>query len=532
MSAETASLGGRLPLLRPDELSPEQKRLHDRIGATLVPWAEQAGFQARTDDGRLIGPFNPILFSPALAGAFLDLQEAEQHDTALSDRMRQVVILTVGAVWASDYERYAHTAVARQTGLSAAAIAALCHGETPDELGADERVAQRFTQQLASTHAVEPALYAEAQQALEPKALVDLMALAGIYGLVCGLLNGFAIPAPKPSDPLSSEPPITGQAPTQAKLTLAAEFPVKSFLENLAIRADNSVLVSKMLEKELWYVPPVGGDLPVQPVCIHTFDQPTLAIVETAPDVFHIATSNLYTSHECFLHRLDLRGWAPGQSLQPELLVSFPAEAKSLNGACLIAPGVLLLADSFGGMIWRVDLPEAGAQAAARLWLKHPSMDSDPNGPDWTQPGINGLKFHSGENRLYYTSTVKQLFMRVACDPDSHEAIGEPEFVAGGRMADDFLIHSETAVAYLTTHRQNSIDCVPLDPAQNLDFARNSVASYPPDALVIGPSAGAWGRGPGEAGRVAYFLTDGGTKSPPKQGSQPAKLLRMEFSTP
>jgi hypothetical protein len=322
---------------------------------------------------------------------------------------------------------------------------------------------------------------------------------------------------------------MTDEPLSQARLTLAAEFPVKSFLENLAIRADNSVLVSKMLEKEVWYVPPVGGNLPVEPTCILTYDQPTLAIVEVEPDVFYLATSNVYTTHESYLHRLDLRGWAPGQPLRTQVVLAMPAETKSLNGGCLVASKVLLLADSLGGMIWRIDLPEAGGEPPPRAWLKHPSMDSDPNGPDWTQPGVNGLKFLASESRLYYTSTVKQLFMRVAVDPDTHEAVGEPEFVSGGRMADDFLIDPNSPVAYLTTHRQNSIDRVPLDPAQNRDFARNSVAAYPPNELVIGPSAGAWGRGSGEKGRVAYFLTDGGTKSPPKQGPQTAKLLRVEF---
>ena len=315
----------------------------------------------------------------------------------------------------------------------------------------------------------------------------------------------------------------------QAKITVAAEFPLKSFLENLAVRADNSVLVTKMLEKELWYVPPVGGALPVQPICIHTYDQPTLAIVEIDPDVFYLATSNLYTTQESYLHRIDLRGWEPGQPLQTAMVLTMPAECQSLNGGCLIASNVLLLADSFGGRIWRIDLPEAEGELSASVWLKHPSMDSDPNGPDASQPGVNGLKFHEAQGRLYYTSTVKQLFMRVGVDRDTQAAVGEPEFVSGGRMADDFIFDPNADAAYLATHRQNTIDCVPLDPMLNRDFARHSVVSHPPQPFLVGPSAGAWGRGSGEAGRVAYFLTDGGTKSPPKDGAQTAKLLRVEF---
>ena len=70
------------------------------------------------------------------------------------------------------------------------------HGVIPAELTGDERLAQRIAWQLAASRAIEPELYAEARQAIYPKMLVGLTALAGIYGFVCGLLNGAAIPAP------------------------------------------------------------------------------------------------------------------------------------------------------------------------------------------------------------------------------------------------------------------------------------------------------------------------------------------------
>ena len=196
-SEAAQALGGRLLLLMPAELSPEQTRLYGRIQADMVPWADKAGFQSRLDDGRLIGPFNPILFSPAIGDAFLSLQAAEEHHTSLDERTRQVVILTVGAVWRCDYERYAHAAVARKTGLSSAEIADLSRGELPNDLSPEEALAQRLARQLAESREIEPDLYAEAEQTFDPKTLVDLVALAGIYGLVCGLLNGFAIPAPR-----------------------------------------------------------------------------------------------------------------------------------------------------------------------------------------------------------------------------------------------------------------------------------------------------------------------------------------------
>jgi hypothetical protein len=43
---------------------------------------------------------------------------------------------------------------------------------------------------------------------------------------------------------------------SQAKLTTIAVFPRHYFLENVAIRGDNSMLVTVMNKQELWYIPP------------------------------------------------------------------------------------------------------------------------------------------------------------------------------------------------------------------------------------------------------------------------------------
>ena len=107
-----------------------------------------------------------------------------------------MVILAVGAVWQSDYERYAHSVVARKAGLSEEAIRTLAAGGLPEDLSEPEKLAQRYTRQLATEHRVDAALYHEAEQAFGQEGLVDLAYLAGIYHLVCGLLNSFEIPVP------------------------------------------------------------------------------------------------------------------------------------------------------------------------------------------------------------------------------------------------------------------------------------------------------------------------------------------------
>src|SRR5262249_35575672 len=155
------------------------------------------------------------------------------------------------------------------------------------------------------------------------------------------------------------------------------------------------------------------------------------------------------------------RNWSPGAPANTTRVLTFDQVGAVLNGSCLIAPRIILIADSVAGLIWRVDLADDGLTATNRIWLQHDSMAFDPDNPLNPQPGVNGVRYAARTHFLYYTSTTKKLFMRVPVDAVTHEPAGEPEFVAGGTMADDFCIDENAGVAYVTTHRENTIDRVP-----------------------------------------------------------------------
>src|ERR1700679_2029389 len=99
----------------------------------FVPALKGGYLQSSTSDGRLIGPFNPLLYSPEMSSASLDFQLAEAKSTSLDARVRQVVILAVGAVWKAPYEIDAHAAVARKLGFSEEDISKLS-GQSPESL--------------------------------------------------------------------------------------------------------------------------------------------------------------------------------------------------------------------------------------------------------------------------------------------------------------------------------------------------------------------------------------------------------------
>ena len=311
----------------------------------------------------------------------------------------------------------------------------------------------------------------------------------------------------------------------QVKLTMIAEFPQGFMLENIAVRSDNSMLVTVPSHRELWFVPSPTTVIPVEPLKLSTFATLPTGIVETAPDVFYISTGKFYNTDEAFLERLDLRGWTPGMAAQPEQVLQFPKNVRGLNGSCLLAPNIILLADSFAGLIWRVDLPSDGGTPVARVWLQHESMGYYPGQMKPEQPGINGIRYAAKLGYIYYTATAKKLFMRVRVKPETLEAIGEPEHVSVGRMADDFWIDEAAGAAYLTTHRENTLDCVSLEPSKNNERSISVGAPFNND--LVGPTSGAWSRLPGEANKIAYVATDGGTISSPDSIRRPAKVLRI-----
>jgi 4-carboxymuconolactone decarboxylase len=184
-------VSSRLPQLTPEHLNDAQRALYDSLVETFAPWADQSGFEVIAPDGSLRGPLNPVLFSPALGAAQVEVFRADRTSTSLSPRVHEVVILTVGAAWGSEYELYVHAAVGKQAGLSDEVVDALVAGERPDFHNDQEAVAHEFTRQLIGWHRVSADTYARAEQAFGHKGLVDMVLLVGLYLATCALINSF-----------------------------------------------------------------------------------------------------------------------------------------------------------------------------------------------------------------------------------------------------------------------------------------------------------------------------------------------------
>jgi 4-carboxymuconolactone decarboxylase len=187
---------GRLRALRRSDLDAPQRAFYDSMVANEVPWAERGGARAIAADGTLLGPFNPLLFSPAISAAMLGVFRADKAGTSLPTRVHEIVILTVGAACHAAYELYAHRAIGRVAGLPGATINAIVAGERPAFESEAEACAYDFTWQLTLAHRVDDATYARAADAFGEAGLVDMVMLIGLYLTVSAIVNAFEVPVP------------------------------------------------------------------------------------------------------------------------------------------------------------------------------------------------------------------------------------------------------------------------------------------------------------------------------------------------
>jgi len=184
-------VGARLDGLLPADLDGEQREVYRAI--TGGPRAAGPQAFALTDpQGRLRGPFNAMLLSPPVGLATQALGAAVRYGTVLTDRARELAILAVAAHWNSAFEREAHEAVGRTTGLTEPEMAALRTGAVPELTDPAERAVLRATRALLLHGAVTDEEYADTVAAVGARGLFELTALVGYYATLALQLRVFA----------------------------------------------------------------------------------------------------------------------------------------------------------------------------------------------------------------------------------------------------------------------------------------------------------------------------------------------------
>lgn len=137
--------------------------------------------------------------SPAVARAFFGAAVALGQNPNFPPSAKEAVILTTGALFNCQYERYAHENVAEKTGaLSAAHVEDLAQGRKPADAGDAVSTAYDVTMGLVETKGpLDEALFQRAQKQFGDDGALALIHYAGLYAYTCILLNGAYVSIPK-----------------------------------------------------------------------------------------------------------------------------------------------------------------------------------------------------------------------------------------------------------------------------------------------------------------------------------------------
>jgi 4-carboxymuconolactone decarboxylase len=196
---------GRLPLLDPRLLDEAQQEVYAAI--TDGPRADAYAAPVHVDeDGRLRGPFNAMLYSPAVGLPLQELGAALRFRTCFSGREREIATLVVAAHERSDFEWYAHERLGRGAGLTERELAALRCGRDPAFADVRERIVHEVARQLIADGDLGDPLYVEAVAVFGRAGVVELVTLVGYYAALALQMRLLRVTVPE-GEPAPAWPP-------------------------------------------------------------------------------------------------------------------------------------------------------------------------------------------------------------------------------------------------------------------------------------------------------------------------------------
>jgi len=189
----------RFPVIQPEQMNTEQKKLFETI--TSGPRAQNYGGEAakRVLSG---GPFNAWMRSPEVGLKLQDVGGFIRFNSTIPKHLNELAILVTAREWTSQYEWYAHKALALKAELDPKIIDAIAAGKRPDGMKEDEAAIYDFCTQLHRNRNVDDAAFNRVKALFGEQGVIDLVIVSGYYVAVSMTLNVAQVPVPDGSVPL------------------------------------------------------------------------------------------------------------------------------------------------------------------------------------------------------------------------------------------------------------------------------------------------------------------------------------------
>ncbi|WP_039788087.1 carboxymuconolactone decarboxylase family protein [Herbaspirillum huttiense] len=183
LSAAVAQAADRLPVIPPDQYTPEQKKAADEfLAARKVP---------------VFGPFEPLMHSPQVMTQARSMGDYLRYNSAIGNTLSELVILITAREWTQDYEWYVHYPIAIKAGIKPEIAAAIADGRRPEGMSQEETIVYDFSIELHRNKRVSDQTFARAEKRFGKKGVVDLTGINAYYTLLAMQMNAAQYQAPK-----------------------------------------------------------------------------------------------------------------------------------------------------------------------------------------------------------------------------------------------------------------------------------------------------------------------------------------------
>lgn len=185
---------GRAPWPLPSDLDERQEAVRESIVGG--PRSGERAFALTDAEGRMEGPFNLMLLAPGPGLALSGLGAALRFRTTLSDRVREIVILTQAVLDRSSFEWYAHEAVARRIGMTDEEIVAIRELRASESFAEEERVAQQAVRDMVTSGDLDDETFGRLESCFGPEGAVELILMIGYYATLSLAMRVLRTPLP------------------------------------------------------------------------------------------------------------------------------------------------------------------------------------------------------------------------------------------------------------------------------------------------------------------------------------------------
>lgn len=117
-------------------------------------------------------------------------------EAPMGAREKEICILVVAAFWKSDFEWHWHEQLAHQKGITKQQTDAIREARDPGFDNPSEQVTYELMHALTSRREVHDDLYKKAMNVLGRSAALDLIGLAGLYGMIAHTIMLFRLQIP------------------------------------------------------------------------------------------------------------------------------------------------------------------------------------------------------------------------------------------------------------------------------------------------------------------------------------------------